>query len=643
MREIVALLIAGLGVFFLGLELVSTGFQSSGSRRLRTLIRRSTKNVASCAALGVLSGAVMQSASAVTVVLGSMTSSGMITVRQALPIVAAANVGTTALVFVGALDIRIAVLYLVGLSGIVYSLTSEFRWRSLTSIALGLGLLLYGSDLMTLGAAGIEKSPWFREFVRAGHGSSAESFLLGTLASFLAQSTTAVALITVALSGSGLLSLPDAMMMVYGANLGSTLIRILLSHGRTGTGRQISGFQDLFKTAGAALFVGLYYLEYVGHVPLFGALVTRISRHLPLQVALINLCFNGTMFVVGILVASPVGRYLVRSWPPSTVEDLSVPKYINHDALGEPETAIDLLEKEQGRVAARLRDHLELLRPEGDLARRVDSPSLHRGFLTLFGEIDHYYNALVGKHLAAKTSERLSNVHGRINLLAMVEDSLHQLAASVQGVTRGAKIDALTGQLRGVPGSLPDAHKRRGRRPEPGGHHHAAGHLRRPVGDDGPHPQPLSRARAGAAAAGKGAVAEADDALRAHRVDAAALRRTARAEPRSGGVIEPAGPRRGHRPAGSEVEFCSGASDRSETRYRRGAASLAPSAHRHRDWRRLVDHQVLDEELHHPLLVHARVARRRARPAPRSSCPARCSAWMSCIALVGCTLLSAVP
>ncbi len=534
MREIVALLVAGLGVFFLGLELVSTGFQASGSRRLRTLIRRSTKNIASCTVLGVLSGAVMQSASAVTVVLGSMTTSGMITVRQALPIVASANVGTTALVFIGALDIRVAVLYLVGLSGIVYSVSSEFHWRSLTSIALGLGLLLYGSDLMTLGASGVERSLWFQEFVRAGHGSSAESFLLGTLASFLAQSTTAVALITVALSGAQLLSLPDAMMMVYGANLGSTLVRILLSHGRTGTGRQISGFQDLFKTAGAALFVGLYYLEYIGRVPLIGALVGHVSTHVPLQVALVNLCFNATMFVIGILVAGPLERFLVRTWPPSTVEDLSVPKYINHDALGEPETAIDLLEKEQARVAARLRDHLELLRPENRLAQTVDAPALHRGFLTLFAEIEHYYNALVGKHLAARTAERLSNVHGRFSLLALVEDSLHQLAVSVQGVTRGAKIDALTGNFvesldlfllltndAAVAQSREDISM-----------------LQEICGD---RSEMMGRIRnlylapeQELPAAEKALLLEADDGVRTDRVDVATIRRAARAEPRSG-------------------------------------------------------------------------------------------------------------
>jgi phosphate:Na+ symporter len=447
MREILALLIAGLGLFFLGLELVGTGFQASGSRRLRALVRRSTKRVVSCAAIGVLSGGIMQSASAVTVVLGSMTTSGMINVRQALPIVAFANIGTTALVFIGAIDIRIAVLYIVGLSGIAFSVTSDFRWRSATSIALGLGLLLYGSDLMTAGASGVEQSTWFRAVVRAGHGSAIASFVVGTLAAFLAQSTTAVALITVAVAAAQLLVLPELMMMIYGANLGSTLIRILLTRGRTGTGRQISGFQDVFKITGTALFVASFYVEYGAHVPLAGALISGVTQNLSLQVALVNLLFNCVMVVVGMAVAPPLERAFAKRWPPSTVESLSVPQYINHDALDDPETAIDLLEKEQARVVARLRDHLELTRPDTAPGRRVDPAELHRGFLTLFGEVEHFYNALVGKHLAASTAERLSNVHGRLSLLTLVEDSLNQLGASVQGVTRGAKIGSLAGSF----------------------------------------------------------------------------------------------------------------------------------------------------------------------------------------------------
>ena len=93
MRDVLPLLTAGVGICFLGLDLVTTGLQESTSRTLRTLIRRSTKSLPWCAFLGIFAGALMQSTTSVTSVAGSMAATGMLALRQALPIVAFANVG----------------------------------------------------------------------------------------------------------------------------------------------------------------------------------------------------------------------------------------------------------------------------------------------------------------------------------------------------------------------------------------------------------------------------------------------------------------------------------------------------------------------------------------------------------------------
>src|SRR5262245_754142 len=130
MSDLLALLIAGVGLCFVALELITTGLQETTSRSLRTIIRRSTTTAPACAAVGVLAGTIMQSTTAVTTVLGSMAAAGMISLKQALPIVAFANVGTTALVFVGAIDTRTAIFLAVGIAGIAFSLTHEFRWRA---------------------------------------------------------------------------------------------------------------------------------------------------------------------------------------------------------------------------------------------------------------------------------------------------------------------------------------------------------------------------------------------------------------------------------------------------------------------------------------------------------------------------------
>ena len=78
MRDVLALLTAGVGICFVGLELVSAGLRESTSRTLRALIRHSTKTAPMCAAIGIFAGALMQSTTAVATVLGSMAAAGMI-------------------------------------------------------------------------------------------------------------------------------------------------------------------------------------------------------------------------------------------------------------------------------------------------------------------------------------------------------------------------------------------------------------------------------------------------------------------------------------------------------------------------------------------------------------------------------------
>lgn len=447
MRDILAPLTAGLGIFFLGLHLVSTGLQESTSRTLRALLKRSTNSRYSCALVGIVAGVVMQSTSAVATVLGSMATSGLITLAQAVPIVAFANVGTTALVFAGALDVRTAVLFAVGVSGITFSMAREFKWKALSSVALGIALLLYGGDLVTASASGVQRTDWFAGILQSLHGSTILSFALGVLVSFLAQTTTAAALMSVALANARLLEIGEAITMIYGANLGSTLVRMLLTRGVSGTLRQVSHFQDFFKIGAMALFIPLFYVERGLGVPLVAALAASVTASTALQLAFVNFLFNASMAIITTVFSAPLTRIVTRRWPSSVVESLSVPEYLSLDAVHDPETAIDLLEKEQMRVLRRTREFLST--PHSLMASqdRIDPAALHRSFLLLFVEMEHFQTALVGQHLDPTTSERLGNVQARQKLLELIEDSMQQTAVSVTGAPRSGKLDALIGNF----------------------------------------------------------------------------------------------------------------------------------------------------------------------------------------------------
>ena len=356
MSKIVAVLVSGVGLFFFGLHLMGTGLKQASSRRFRSLLAHFTRRAWRGSLLGILAGVLLQSTTAVTVILASMADTGLVTVRQALPVVAWANVGTTFIVFAGVLDLHTFVLYLLGVSAVAFVFSGEVRWKPLIGVALGLSLLFYGIDAMKGSAADLRGEPWFNVLLTQARGSYLLAFGAGAAFSFLTQSTTAVALIAVTLAKAGMLGVDETLMIVYGGNVGSTFSRMILASGLKGSSRQIAHFQDLYKIGGSALFVLLFYVELYSRLPLVKALSAAISGGaLETQAALANLFCNLAPALLLTPLLGPTHRLLDRLWPPTEAEDFAKLKYLHPQALNEPESAIDLVEKEQARCSCACR------------------------------------------------------------------------------------------------------------------------------------------------------------------------------------------------------------------------------------------------------------------------------------------------
>jgi phosphate:Na+ symporter len=443
MSRIVASLVAGLGLFFLGLHLVGNHLKQASSRQLRSLIARFTDRVWRGSLLGLLAGVFMQSTSAVAVVLASMAASGLVTVRQALPIVLWTNVGTTLIVFVGVFDLELLVLYCLGLSATVFVFSGEVRWKPICGVVLGISLLFFGIHLMMSSAGSLRTFDWFKAVMDQAHGSYLLAFAAGSLLSFLTQSTTAVALLAVTLAQVGLLRLEDTMMIVYGGNLGSTFARMILATGLKGSSRQIGRFQDLFKISGSLLFVLLFYLELYGGVPLVMALCSSLSDRLESQTALINFFCNLVPALIFWPLLGPTQRLLDRFWPATAAEDFAKLKYLHPQALSDPETTIDLIEKEQMRLLTRLPDYVNALRPAEPGKSRAEDRAMHHAFQMLFKEVQAYLASLFHKPLSRTTSERLTNVHDRQGVIGVLEETVRQMVSSVKQAPPAAPLAPL--------------------------------------------------------------------------------------------------------------------------------------------------------------------------------------------------------
>jgi phosphate:Na+ symporter len=443
MYAILAQLIGGMGLFFYGLHTLSMSLQQLSSRRFRELITRFTDRTWMAGLIGFLAGALTQSTSAVTIVLGSLNSSGLVTVRRSLPIVAWANVGTCVLVFLTVLDIRVATFYLLGLSGIAFAFSRHVTRKSVFGAGLGIGLLLIGMRYMKQSAVDLNQFPWFQDVMAHTQGSFALALLGGALVSFVTQSSTAVIMIAVAMINAGLVGVDETIMIIYGGNVGSTFARMIMARHVKGSSRQIGGYQDIFKIVGTLLFSFLFVLEVYGGVPLVKALAAALSGHVETQMALVHLLYNLTMAVLMSLAQRPLERLLAYLWPPLEVEDLGRVQYLHPLALDDPESALDLVEKEQTRLANRLPHYLDALRTPAGQRAKVDCLETHRACGLLWSEVEAYLAGMAHNPLAPGTSARVTNVHSRHGVLGLLEEGVYQLSVALRQTPPSAKLAAL--------------------------------------------------------------------------------------------------------------------------------------------------------------------------------------------------------
>ena len=364
--EVAGSLIAGLSLFFIGIRLIGSNLKELGGRGLRRLIARATGNPLLGALVGTLAGAITQSSSAITFIVVSMTSVGLLTVRRAVPLVVWANVGTSVLVLLAVVDLRLAVLYLLGATGLGYFLNLDRipRWRHVLGSALGIALLFFGVVQLKTGGAALRTLPEVGDILAFAAGWPLLGLVLGCALTLVAQSSATVSVVAVTLTTAGLLSFDQTAFIVFGASLGSGVSVWLLSANLTGSARQIVLLQVAAKVTGVVLLLPLYLLEMRLDLPAVAELRAAALAAPEQAVALLYLLLQLVSALTMSLLGRPALALAARAAPESEEERLSRPRYLYDQAVEDPETAVDLVRREQARVFGHLPMLLDSLRPE---------------------------------------------------------------------------------------------------------------------------------------------------------------------------------------------------------------------------------------------------------------------------------------
>jgi phosphate:Na+ symporter len=343
-------LAGGVGLFLLGMWLMTDGLKLAAGPALERILARSTGTRLRGLASGVMITALVQSSSAVTVAIIGFVNAGLLTLGQALWVLFGSNVGTTMtgwLVALIGLDFKIEALALplIGF-GMLLHFTGAGRRRGALGMTLaGFGVLFLGIDVLkdTFSDLG------GRMTLPGGEGALGVLAHVGAGAvlTVLMQSSSAALAVTLTAAQGGLVGINDAAAVVIGANIGTTVTALLAALRATPNARRAAAAHVLFNllTGAVALLLLPWMIDGTERVRDWMGLEAAPAVTLALFHTTFNLLGVALMWPLGARLAGFLGRHF------RTAEEVEArPRYLDATVIGVPALALDALGQEVHRL-----------------------------------------------------------------------------------------------------------------------------------------------------------------------------------------------------------------------------------------------------------------------------------------------------
>lgn len=253
----IATVLGGIGLFLLGMILMTEALRSLAGNALRRILSRFTGGTFRAIASGAVVAAVVQSSSATTVMTIGFVSAGLLTFKQALGVILGSNIGTTSTGWLVSLlglkfSLGTVALPLVGIGALMKLLGKERVAAS--------GLALAGFGLVFIGIATLQTGMKDLALQIDLSGISGESFggrlmlvITGIVMTVVMQSSSAAVATTLTALYSGVIVIEQAALLVVGQNVGTTVKAALVCIGASAPARRAAVGHILFNVTTAAI------------------------------------------------------------------------------------------------------------------------------------------------------------------------------------------------------------------------------------------------------------------------------------------------------------------------------------------------------------------------------------------------------
>lgn len=389
-------LLSAIALLVWGTQIVRTGILRVFGSQLRTVLSHNIRRRPLAFAAGIGVTALVQSSNATALLVTSFVAQGLMALAPGLAIMLGADVGTALMARVLTLDLSWLSPLLIFIGVIFFLSRRQTRAGQLGRVAIGLGLMLLALELIVAAATPITEARGIRVLFASLTGDLMLDALVGALFALLTYSSLAAVLLTATLAGAGLISLPVAIGLVIGANIGSGLLAFLTSSLQNPAGRRVALGSLLYKLIGLLLVL-----------PVLQPLATWLDglNWLPAELVIFfHLLYNSLRALLMLPTVGLMARFC--NWLlPDRSEDLdsAQPRHLDPTALSTPSLALANAVRETLRIGDQVDTMLGHLLP----VLASNQPALNKEMRRLDDEVGSLCRA-VKLYLAQIPREALS-------------------------------------------------------------------------------------------------------------------------------------------------------------------------------------------------------------------------------------------
>jgi len=344
-------LLAGVGIFIVGMNFMGDALEKSAGSGMQKLLGKIVGNRFSGVGVGAGVTAIIQSSSATSVMVIGLVNAGVMTLMQATPVIMGANIGTTITGVLVALknDFFNMAMYFLAFIGVMMSFAKKEKFKILSSLFTGLGLIFVGLNIMSSPDAfgnALIKQLFTNIFAVIDF--PLLLILVGAIFTALIQSSSAATGVVITMVGTGVLDLSLALFIVLGANIGTCVTALLASVGGSANSKRVALIHFTFNTIGTIAFTAIIWLFKEPAISLLTSLFPGSDpMSLQMRVSAFHVVFNvTTTFLLLPFVKQLVALSKAVIHDKAETKQVHTLRYVDDHMLAMPSVAVAQVKQE---------------------------------------------------------------------------------------------------------------------------------------------------------------------------------------------------------------------------------------------------------------------------------------------------------